>query len=62
MCVQGEVERINNGDESRANKHIILITLDLKTTPTHSPATLCVCFCVCVLQSVDVNADVSTCV
>lgn len=43
--MEGKVERINNGDESRANKHIILITLDLRTTPTHSPATLSVCVC-----------------
>ena len=58
--MEGEVERINNGDESRANKHIILITLDLWTTLTHNPAILSVC--VCVLQSEDVYADVSTCV
>ncbi len=66
MCVDGEAERINNVDENRANKHIMLITLDFKSTPTHSPATqclcVCVCVCVCVWQSVNTYADLSACV
>ncbi len=52
MCVDGEAERINNVDENRANKHIMLITLDFKSTPTHSPATQCLCVCVCVCVTV----------